>query len=175
MISSTSIVENDNISTDHTSTKLPLKNPKKTTKKATKKIDKEIPLSTFDDEKSTDKIKNGKRLALPFPDNVAVGITSDGEKFAVPETYDCVETLYTVKKWKELPVFIELFLFITYITLFAIRVSKWYFLGLFVFWRLMYNVGLGFILYKQSSERSFSNFIKRQLTSYDSTWFRGLF
>lgn len=128
--SSVSTVENDNISTDHKSTKSLSKNTNKTSKKATRKVDKEISLEISDEkhEKSIEKSKSGQPLPLSFPKNVAVGIASDLKKFDVPETYDCVETLFTVKKWKELPVFIELFLFITYITLFAFRVSKWVYL-----------------------------------------------
>lgn len=55
----------------------------------------------------------------------AVGVTSLGERFPVPETYDCVETLLSIKKWKEIPVFINVVLILLYFTLYFLRLPNW--------------------------------------------------
>lgn len=58
---------------------------------------------------------NGKEIITE-----AIGICSiSGEKFKVPETYDCLETLFTPKKWVEIPVLIQIGFIIFYIFLLA--------------------------------------------------------
>ncbi len=56
----------------------------------------------------------------------AIGLTSDGQEFMVPETYDCLETLGTPKKWKEIPVMIQWgFIFLYSYLLMFTNTPKW--------------------------------------------------
>ncbi|CAK9436320.1 uncharacterized protein LODBEIA_P08780 [Lodderomyces beijingensis] len=81
------------------------------------------------------------------------GITFSGETFTVPETHDMVKTLFdpTVKKsnW-ELLILACLF---ANLAVFAIpnnQVRIGIFVALYIFWRLSYNFGIGWLLQSQS-------------------------
>jgi len=96
--------------------------------------------------------------------NTAVGI-ADGVEFNVPETYDCIETLLTPKKWTEIPVMIQLGLIIFYIFLLTTNTPKWFYMVSYIFWRLAYNVGLGYILHVQSNGQRFSKAFTKWVNS----------
>ncbi|KAI5966837.1 CHO2 [Candida pseudojiufengensis] len=81
------------------------------------------------------------------------GITFSGETFIVPETHDMVKTLFdpTIKK-SNLEILILICLFSNLI-IFAIPSNQLrigIFIGLYIFWRLSYNFGIGWLLQQQS-------------------------
>ncbi|KAI9101292.1 phosphatidylethanolamine N-methyltransferase [Phlyctochytrium arcticum] len=83
------------------------------------------------------------------------GRTIDGKTFSVPPTNDLIHTLFARQAHKTLPEFVTLGAMAVEISLFLFTsTSKWVFLALFIFWRLMYNVGLGWLLKIQSKDRT---------------------
>ncbi|KAL9646156.1 hypothetical protein ABK040_008033 [Willaertia magna] len=96
-------------------------------------------------------------------EDIVVGIChSTKERFKVPLTYDCLDNFKNVNKWKELPVIFEISLILIYsVSLFSGLVPKWVFLVNYIFWRLAYNCGLGYILNIQSKDRKFTKFIEK--------------
>lgn len=49
-----------------------------------------------------------------------------------------------------------------YLLWLPLRVPAWAYVAVFVFWRLAYNVGLGYVLWKQSQSRFLTNFFRQQ-------------
>lgn len=83
------------------------------------------------------------------------GITFSGETFIVPETHDMVKTLFdpTIKKSNfELIILGLLFsnLLVFLIPNNNLRISI--FIGFYIFWRLSYNFGIGWLLQHQSND-----------------------
>ncbi|KAJ1558295.1 phosphatidylethanolamine N-methyltransferase, partial [Nowakowskiella sp. JEL0078] len=93
---------------------------------------------------------------------LSFGKVPDGHVFQVPETKNIVA--YVLE-------FTSPFTFFEYITFvllsfqlilfFVYRAPSFVFLSLFVFWRLFYNLGLGFLLRTQSSHHFFVGFCKK--------------
>ncbi|OBA23038.1 phosphatidylethanolamine N-methyltransferase [Metschnikowia bicuspidata var. bicuspidata NRRL YB-4993] len=82
------------------------------------------------------------------------GITFTGEHFAVPETHDMVKTLFdpTVRKLMfegAIVVFLAANLAVFYLFSDAAQRVR-IFVALYIFWRLSYNFGIGFLLSQQS-------------------------
>eukprot|EP00667_Euglena_gracilis_P002932 EG_transcript_2940 len=86
-----------------------------------------------------------------------LGITNDGKRFQMPTTYNSVRILVHPRTaWRPL----TLLSWIVFLSgslpfLLTRAFPMWFTVVQFVFWRLAYNVGLGWILYKQSKERWF--------------------
>lgn len=83
------------------------------------------------------------------------GITFNGETFAVPETHDMVQTLFdpTVRKLI-CEGLIVVALVANSLVFWAVRDSTTrihIFVGMYVFWRLCYNFGIGYLLNQQSN------------------------
>eukprot|EP00668_Euglena_longa_P003045 GGOE01003557.1.p1 GENE.GGOE01003557.1~~GGOE01003557.1.p1 ORF type:complete len:649 (-),score=237.15 GGOE01003557.1:476-2422(-) len=86
-----------------------------------------------------------------------LGITNDGTRFQMPATYNSVQILIHPRTaWRPL----TLLSWIVFLSgslpfLLTRALPIWFTIIQFVFWRLAYNVGLGWILYKQSNGRWF--------------------
>ncbi|KAG2378793.1 hypothetical protein C9374_007941 [Naegleria lovaniensis] len=93
----------------------------------------------------------------------AVGIcTTTKERFSVPLTYDCTDVFTHPQKWTEIPVILELFLIGFYsISFLTGLLPKWFFLVNYIFWRLAYNCGLGYILSTQSNGKQFTKYVQQ--------------
>ncbi|KXS13762.1 hypothetical protein M427DRAFT_58356 [Gonapodya prolifera JEL478] len=97
----------------------------------------------------------------------ARGTTPDGKSFVIPQTYDVVEAILDPahkKTWLDAPVLVFLVgqVLLGLGTLLGVlHIPKLFFLFLTVFWRLAYNVGLGWILRKQSEERAFVRWARK--------------
>lgn len=91
-----------------------------------------------------------------------VGKTPDGTSFIVPETHDMVRSLFdpTLRKsYAELLIFTFLVSNVwIYRWLGSYELRIYGFLGLYFFWRLAYNLGIGILLYKQSTSKSLVKF-----------------
>ncbi|KAK6456541.1 phosphatidyl ethanolamine N-methyltransferase [Scheffersomyces xylosifermentans] len=101
------------------------------------------------------KKKTSSSTATDSPQNGPKGITFSGDTFVVPETHDMVKTLFdpTVRKSNlELVILACLFsnlLVFYFVTDNQLRINI--FIGLYIFWRLSYNFGIGYLLYHQSN------------------------
>ena len=81
------------------------------------------------------------------------GVTFSGETFIVPETHDMVKTLFDPTLHKSNFELIILACLFANLVVFAIplnQVRTLVFIGLYVFWRLSYNFGIGYLLQQQS-------------------------
>lgn len=95
----------------------------------------------------------------------AKGITFSGETFLVPETHDMVKTLFdpTVRK-SIFELIIVIVLTVNSFGIFlipdnAVRINI--FIGLYVFWRLNYDFGIGYLLRQQSNHSKLVNWAKK--------------
>ncbi|ORC84460.1 phosphatidylethanolaminen-methyltransferase-lik e protein [Trypanosoma theileri] len=108
---------------------------------------------------------------------VAIGILPDGTRFCVPETMSVMSSLLRKRSWRSPATILWIFLWIstalTYWLFFAGFLPKWFFCLQFVIWRLMYNVGLGVILYRQSNQGGFLSFFRR-IVKQNPALIRGL-
>lgn len=83
------------------------------------------------------------------------GITFNGETFVVPETHDMVKTLFDPTIRKSICESIIILLLVANSLVFYFvadnRVRIHIFVAMYVFWRLSYNFGIGFLLNQQSN------------------------
>ncbi|ORZ12271.1 phospholipid methyltransferase-domain-containing protein [Absidia repens] len=92
------------------------------------------------------------------------GKTPDGKVFRVPVTHEMVATLLDPKQKKGFFDVLTLGTMAIQIALFFLlstRTKQFLFLGLFAFWRLAYNVGLGALLKYQSDSRGLVRLAKK--------------
>jgi len=93
-----------------------------------------------------------------------VGVTDTGETFLLPKTKNPL-TIYPMREWtiydwlKDASLLNFLWL--------LIGMPKWWYIFLFVFWRLAYNLGIGLLLYKQSNEK----WITKNLAKIDKSFY----
>lgn len=92
-----------------------------------------------------------------------MGRTPSGQLFEVIETQDLLQNLFAHRPTLKTHTAGELFTLalvavqiVAFLGFGLIRGYKWYFLGVFVFWRLAYNAGLGLILQSQSQSQWFA-------------------
>ncbi|KAF8932158.1 phosphatidylethanolamine N-methyltransferase [Dissophora ornata] len=107
---------------------------------------------------------SGHRLTATQKENLAkeseetaYGKTPNGTIFRVPVTKDMVSELFDMSKKKSAFDVITLAVMAFQILLFLILPStlkRWLFLFLFLFWRVGYNAGLGYLLKLQSDRRA---------------------
>ncbi|KAJ3154184.1 phosphatidylethanolamine N-methyltransferase [Geranomyces michiganensis] len=91
-----------------------------------------------------------------------VGRVPDGTVFSVPETHDLIQTLFSPNEPKTLPEWITLGLMgLTLFLFFATNTPRQVFLAMFIFWRCMYNIGLGVLLNAQSKDRKLVRLAKK--------------
>eukprot|EP01080_Neovahlkampfia_damariscottae_P000725 gene725-8977_t len=115
--------------------------------------------STKDDKKLKEEKSEEEKKEIE--QDIGVCLSDKTNKFKVPPTYDCLETLITPKKWTEIPVFLQIMLLLFYTLLYFLKLNPYIYLGLFLFWRFMYNGGIGYILYTQSNYSTFSKLFEK--------------
>ncbi|TIA93173.1 hypothetical protein E3P99_00314 [Wallemia hederae] len=96
--------------------------------------------------------------------NQIIGKTPDGTVFAVPPTADVISSLFHPKYPKthvDILTLTVLGLQVFGFMVLPLRTSQTLYLYLFLFWRLAYNVGLGWILSKQSKSQYMVNWVKK--------------
>jgi phosphatidylethanolamine N-methyltransferase len=96
-------------------------------------------------------------------DQALDGIANDGSRFKVPKTKSPFgfhsPTSWSIYEW------IKYSTGIAFIMPFF-GVPKWVIVSLFLFWRLCYNLGLGFILFKQSNTRWLTKYVHDELPKH---------
>lgn len=85
------------------------------------------------------------------------GISDDGTRFLLPRTKNPL-TLHPIKEWTLFD-YLKNFSGFSVLLLFF-RLPGWFFIATFLFWRLAYNVGLGFLLHHQSKSNFLTGCIK---------------
>ncbi|KAG0144326.1 hypothetical protein CROQUDRAFT_660096 [Cronartium quercuum f. sp. fusiforme G11] len=91
------------------------------------------------------------------------GSTPDGTLFKIPETHDVLSSLFDPRLPKshlDLITLASLGFQISLLIFFRISTVRSIYLTFFIFWRLTYNVGLGWILKRQSERRYIVKFIQ---------------
>ncbi|EPY34588.1 phosphatidylethanolaminen-methyltransferase-lik E protein [Angomonas deanei] len=87
------------------------------------------------------------------------GVLEDGSRFNVPDTMSVWEALITPKSWKSPGTLIWIaswaMVYFTGVLYFAGVLPKWFFFVQFIFWRLAYNIGIGYMLHIQSNGKRF--------------------
>ncbi|CEP00408.1 hypothetical protein PBRA_001462 [Plasmodiophora brassicae] len=106
----------------------------------------------------------GKR-ASPTPSRSPIrkGIDEDGKPFDVPETKSVVDSLTIPALWSGPTLIIIGSMVANVVVAYALPTSVPCAIGVFAFFRLAYNVGLGVALHYQSHHRSLSRFASRCL------------
>eukprot|EP00050_Salpingoeca_kvevrii_P005840 m.285929 g.285929 ORF g.285929 m.285929 type:complete len:641 (-) comp11478_c0_seq1:387-2309(-) len=87
-----------------------------------------------------------------------LGVTFGGSRFAIPETRDCVEALLKPWNWKILHVLLWV-LFLAHMATPVLGLPSGAFLALTLFWRAMYNVGIGYVLKRQSDTQFLTKWV----------------
>ena len=81
------------------------------------------------------------------------GFTYDGkQRFVIPVTRDVMSQLFVPWHWTLMQVVTWIFFTLNFSSYFA-NYSPWFYVCLALFWRAMYNVGLGYALKKQSESQ----------------------
>eukprot|EP00835_Amoeboradix_gromovi_P001581 NODE_75_length_23373_cov_0.434261.p2 type:complete len:518 gc:universal NODE_75_length_23373_cov_0.434261:12403-13956(+) len=80
------------------------------------------------------------------------GVTSNGKKFKIPATQDMISSVFRPKEVNAFDL-VTLSLLILQISGYCIGLPKWCYISIFIFWRLFYNAGLGYILKMQSDHK----------------------
>eukprot|EP01083_Nonionella_stella_P289047 983715_1 len=93
-----------------------------------------------------------------------VGIQEDGRTFPVPQTRSVIANFLTPKLWSLPAIVVLLGLGWQFYVVLFWGLSRWAHVAMFFFWRLCYNIGLGYILTAQSRRQWFTRHIHR-LTS----------
>eukprot|EP01059_Diplonema_ambulator_P007433 TRINITY_DN16900_c0_g1_i1.p1 TRINITY_DN16900_c0_g1~~TRINITY_DN16900_c0_g1_i1.p1 ORF type:complete len:581 (+),score=205.84 TRINITY_DN16900_c0_g1_i1:662-2404(+) len=85
-----------------------------------------------------------------------------GERFSMPETTSFADELMSVKALRSLPTQVYITCFtLTALTIFMMgTVPNWMFIANFLFWRFMYNAGIGYMLWSQSKSMAFSEWYR---------------
>ncbi|PRP86701.1 hypothetical protein PROFUN_02850 [Planoprotostelium fungivorum] len=86
-----------------------------------------------------------------------VGVTSRGLRFYLPQTRNPL-TVKSPKDWTVIEWFKNAAILNVLLLYFCL--PTWVYISLFIFWRLAYNAGLGYILYRQSHEEFFTKWIE---------------
>lgn len=95
-----------------------------------------------------------KREDYVLSTNGPKGITFSGETFVVPETHDMVKTLFDPSIHKSNLELVILGCLCANMLVFLIPLNQvriGVFIGLYIFWRLSYNFGIGWLLQQQSN------------------------
>eukprot|EP01100_Stratorugosa_tubuloviscum_P000169 TRINITY_DN1036_c1_g3_i1.p1 TRINITY_DN1036_c1_g3~~TRINITY_DN1036_c1_g3_i1.p1 ORF type:complete len:701 (-),score=249.82 TRINITY_DN1036_c1_g3_i1:108-2210(-) len=93
--------------------------------------------------------------------NSLTGITFNNEHFHVPKTKNPLSLVRPIKEWnivdyiKNASIFNALFLFTS--------LPDWFFIVLFLFWRLCYNFGLGYLLNQQSKSQLMTHMYEKAI------------
>ncbi|GJD09446.1 Phosphatidylethanolamine N-methyltransferase [Galdieria sulphuraria] len=97
-----------------------------------------------------------------LPSKVRIGILACGERFLLPPLPDMMEALLNPTLWTLFEVFSNICtLGLLYCFLFAAQLHYAFYVVVFLFWRLAYNVFLGVILDGQSKRGLFISFYRR--------------
>ncbi len=81
--------------------------------------------------------------------NEAQGVTDDGTRFVIPTTRDVMSQLFVPWHWTLMQVVTWVFFTLNWAAFFA-SLPHWCYIALTLFWRMLYNVGLGYVLKQQS-------------------------
>ncbi|GAA5857285.1 hypothetical protein JCM5353_004639 [Sporobolomyces roseus] len=114
-------------------------------------------------------------------DNVSYGRTPSGVVFAIPQTHSFLHSLlnpFSPKSNIDLITLLTLSIqILLFFTLSDVKLKRWVFGTSFAMWRLGYNVGLGWVLTKQSKQRwivnkakQFKLFSTTESTEGKTTW-----
>lgn len=88
------------------------------------------------------------------------GLTDDGERFAVPDTLNTVNTFLPQNMGLVSATTLILLLCSAYLVLFG-NLNKWYHICWFFVWRCSYDIGLGVILSQQSQHRMVTKWYRK--------------
>lgn len=94
-------------------------------------------------------------------------VTFDDISFKMPKTKNPISIHISPLKWQLIDYLKNASAFNLILLFFPI--PGWFFIVNFMFWRLMYNVGLGWILHKQSNYKSFSRGFERIVKTWPVT------
>lgn len=112
-----------------------------------------------------DKMKEGGSECgeggMDVKEELCIGSTFDGERFHVPHTIDMFESLCCRKYWGVGELMVVSVNAYNFLTLALMRyIPTWYYIAVFMFWRLAYNVGIGYILHHQSNGFGFDRWLR---------------
>eukprot|EP00761_Pharyngomonas_kirbyi_P000699 gb/GECH01000699.1/.p1 GENE.gb/GECH01000699.1/~~gb/GECH01000699.1/.p1 ORF type:complete len:624 (+),score=118.98 gb/GECH01000699.1/:1-1872(+) len=97
---------------------------------------------------------------LPKVEGKTLGICQDGTRFYVPPTPDVLENWIDWKHITSFPNIVTLSLVVFFTLTFSMKLSQWFYIVQFMFWRIAYNFGIGAILHCQSHYRSFTKYFE---------------
>jgi len=99
-----------------------------------------------------------------YTSQVRVGILSSGETFPVPPLPDMMDALLKPKLWTIFEISSNICtLALLYCFLFVPQLSFGFYVAVFLFWRLAYNLFLGIVLHTQSKKSLFVTIFRHQL------------
>lgn len=108
------------------------------------------------------------------PDGKSYGILKDGTRFYVPNTMSVMQALLSPRSWRSPATMVWIVMgfavFSTQVLYFKFNWPIWFFCLQFAFWRLAYNIGIGYLLHRQSNGGHFLAFYRRAIK--EQLWLR---
>eukprot|EP01120_Amphizonella_sp_Union-15-10_P014790 TRINITY_DN7316_c0_g1_i1.p1 TRINITY_DN7316_c0_g1~~TRINITY_DN7316_c0_g1_i1.p1 ORF type:complete len:731 (-),score=105.58 TRINITY_DN7316_c0_g1_i1:1-2193(-) len=123
--------------------------------------------TSLEAEDFEDYLELEEKLLCPPADHLGrkcYGIKNDGTRFFVPQTKSPT-SIPPLREWSIFDYGQKLTLL--YPLLLLTNIPKWCFIAFFLFWRLMYNCGLGYVLWKQSKTKFLTQYYTK-LKSHNS-------
>ncbi|KAK5575043.1 hypothetical protein RB653_010298 [Dictyostelium firmibasis] len=117
-------------------------------------VPKLVKMVVSSDSESDSNNSNNKNNINP---NTLIGVCTDGTRFPLPHTKNPL-TLHPIGEWSFFDYAKNASLISLLFLLF--NLPGWFFIAWFIFWRFMYNIGLGLLLRYQSNTNFITKFVK---------------
>ena len=104
------------------------------------------------------------KLSRARQDAEETGVLEDGTRFAIPATFSVMAHMFLPRHWSRGSAALWLLVIFNCAPSLVGGFPLWSFIVLTVFWRLMYNVGLGAVLQHQSQTQFLTKLVRDEIS-----------